>query len=243
MTSSTPQYHTRAHPWQTSAWARAARRLGRHWVIERHVRRYCCPLTVARAPSRKLRGPAVVIVNHTSHFDTPLALSVLPEPLRSRTAVAAAADRFYREGKRGWWFSLFLNAFPIDRLGGGASTLDYPLSLLARGWSVLIYPEGTRSESGRIGEFHHGAAFLAMRARVPVIPICSEGLRDVMPKGQRSPRPASVCVRIGAPIWLDDVSSIAEGTSRLESVMRTLAGETAPAHRHPLQPLLAGRVG
>ena len=243
MTTATPEYRTRPHAWQTSVWARAVRRLGRHWVINRHVTRYCRPLTVARAPSRKLRGPAVVIVNHTSHFDTPLALSVLPEPLRSRTAVAAAADRFYREGKRGWWFSLFFNTFPIDRRGGGASTLDYPLSLLGRGWSVLIYPEGTRSESGRLGEFHHGAAFLAMRARVPVIPICSEGLRGVMPKGQRSPQPSAVRVRIGAPVWLDDVPSITEGTSRLERIMRTLAGETAPSRRDLVQPVLAGRVG
>ncbi len=241
--TSQPEYRTRPDAWQTTLPARALRRVGRHWVIDRHVRRYCQPLTVTRDDSREVSGPAVVRVNHTSHFDTPLALSVLPERLRSKIAVAAAADRFYREGKRGWWFSLFYNTFPIDRRGGGASTLDYPVSLLKRGWSVLIYPEGTRSETGQIGQFHHGATFLAMRARVPVIPIVSEGLRDVMPKGQRSPRPSAVRVRVGAPVWLDHGSSIQEGTERLEAAMRALAGETQAAAERIEAAVLAGRAG
>jgi len=59
---------------------------------------------------------------------------------------------------------------------------------------------------------------------VPVIPIYTEGLRNVMPKGQRTPRPAAVHVRIGAPVWLDGTASIPEGTERLEEAMRRLAG-------------------
>ena len=224
-------YRTRPDAWQTSWWARAMRRLGRRWVIERHVRRYCRPLQVTRARASAVRGPAVVMVNHTSHFDTPLALSVLPRSVKGKIAVGAAADRFYRPGKRGWWFSLFFNTFPIDRLSGGAASLDYAQSLLRRGWSVLIYPEGTRSTDGRLGAFHHGATLLAMRARVPVVPIYTRGLRDVMPKGSLAPRPATVQVRVGAPIWLDDLSSIPDGTARLESVMRALAGERAPVER------------
>ena len=103
-------YRTEPDAWQTMMWARALRRLGRHWVISRHVRRYCSPLVVSgRGAIRNVRGPAIIIVNHTSHFDTPVALSVLPEPLRAKTAVAAAADRFYRREKRGWWYSLFFN--------------------------------------------------------------------------------------------------------------------------------------
>ncbi len=134
-----------------------------------------------------MKGPVLIIANHASHFDTPVALSVLPERIRSKTAVAAAADRFYRHDKRGWWYSLYFNAFPIERLGGGRATLEYPLSLLRRGWSVLIYPEGTRSTTGELGGFHHGVALMAMQTNVPVIPIYSEGLRNIMPKGQRSP--------------------------------------------------------
>ncbi len=217
-------YRTQPDTWQTQIWARTVRRIGRHWVISRHVRRYCRPLTVAgRESLAGVRGPVLIIANHASHFDTPVALSVLPERVRSKTAVAAAADRFYRHDKRGWWYSLYFNAFPIERLGGGSATLDYPLSLLRRGWSVLIYPEGTRSTTGELGGFHHGVALMAMQTNVPVIPIYSEGLRDIMPKGQRSPHPAAVHVRIGAPVWLDNAASIPDGTAQLERAMRSLA--------------------
>ena len=225
-------YSTQPHTWQTQLWARLVRRIGRHWVISRHVKRHCRPFTVeGRDAINGVKGPALIIANHSSHFDTPAALSALPERLRGKTAVAAAADRFYRRTKRGWWYSLFFNTFPIERHGGGAATLEYPMSLLKRGWSVLIYPEGTRSATGQFGSFHHGVALMAMKMQVPVIPIYTEGLRDVMPKGQRTPRPAAVRVRIGAPVSLVDAASVPEATTRLEDAMRTLAG--APRSEAP----------
>jgi 1-acyl-sn-glycerol-3-phosphate acyltransferase len=228
------EYRTEPDTWQTQWWARAARRIGRHWVIDRHVKRFCRPLTIDRDDTvRTIKGPALVIANHGSHFDTPVVLSALPERIRCRTAVAAAADRFYRNDKRGWWYSLYFNTFPIDRQGGGAATLQYPLQLLEHGWSVLIYPEGTRTIDGTMGGFHHGAALLALRAQVPVIPVHTEGLRELMPKGQRTPRPAPAYVKVGAPLSLDDVGSVPEATAALETAMRYLAAHAGAGEAEP----------
>jgi 1-acyl-sn-glycerol-3-phosphate acyltransferase len=224
-------YRTEPHRWQTALWARAARRVGRHWVMTRHVTKFCSPLTIERAPELEaLRGPAIIIANHSSHFDTPVVLQALPERLRSRSAVAAAADRFYRGTKRTWWYSLFWNTFPIHR-GGGKAALDYPMSLLKRGWSIVIYPEGGRSKSGQVQKFRHGVTIMAMQAGVPVVPVFIEGLRSIMPKGQRTPQPGPVSVRAGAPVSLSGVASVPEGTALLENAMRELAG--IPPHHAP----------
>jgi 1-acyl-sn-glycerol-3-phosphate acyltransferase len=137
------------HTWQTRIWARIARRAGRPWVMSRHISHFCRPLTIEGAEHLDAhRGPMIICPNHSSHFDTPATLAALPERIRARSAAAAAADKFYRPGKRGWWFSLFFNAFPIE--GGGAKALDYASDLLQKRWSIVMYPEGTRSTDGRI---------------------------------------------------------------------------------------------
>ncbi|MEX0786332.1 MAG: GYD domain-containing protein [Dehalococcoidia bacterium] len=217
-------YRTEPHAWQTQAWARALRRAGRHWVMLRHVARVCRPFTIEGTDTIDgFSGPCLVIANHSSHFDTPVVLASLPTRLREHTAVAAAADRFYRTDKRTWWYSLFWNTYPIAR-GGGSAALDYSLSLLDRGWSVLIYPEGGRAKPGEVKRFHHGPAILAMQARVPVLPVFIWGLSEVMPKGVRNPQPGPVGARIGAPVSLEGVDSVPDGTKRLEEAMRALAG-------------------
>ncbi len=227
-------YRTEPHRWQTSLWARAVRRAGRYWTTTRYVRQYARPLTIeGREHLRGFQGGAVVIANHSSHFDSPMAYAALPGHLRSRLAIAAAADKFYASRKkRIWWQSLFQNAFPVHR-GGGVKQLEYPLSLLRRGWCILIYPEGGRSRSGQIARFKAGPAIMAMQARVPVIPIYMEGLRNVMPKGQRTPQPAAVHVRIGQPVVIPDGASISDATAMLENALRELAGVAPHARAVP----------
>jgi 1-acyl-sn-glycerol-3-phosphate acyltransferase len=226
-------YRTEPHRWQTAPWADVVRRAGRHWTTTRYVRQYCKPLTVeGREHLRDFKGPAIIIANHSSHFDSPVVYSALPSRIRNRLTMAAAADKFYASRKkRIWWQSLFQGAFPVHR-GGGTKQLEYPLDLLKRGWSILIYPEGGRSKSGQIARFKAGPAIMAMQAKVPVIPIYMEGLRAIMPKGSREPRPGPVQARIGKPVWLTDVASVPEAITLLENAMRELAG-IPPHHAAP----------
>jgi 1-acyl-sn-glycerol-3-phosphate acyltransferase len=217
-------YRTEPHTWQTQPWARLLRRAARHRIMLRHVEAICRPFTIqGRESIDGFRGPCLIIANHSSHFDTPVVLAALPGRLREQTAVAAAADRFYRTDKRTWWYSLFWNTYPIAR-GGGSAALDYSLSLLKRGWSVLIYPEGGRAKPGEVKRFHHGPTILAMQAKVPVLPVYIRGLAEIMPRGQRNPTPGPVFARIGEPVTLDGIEAVPDGTRRLEDGMRALAG-------------------
>lgn len=219
------QVSVEAHPhqWALSFWARGFRRLASPIVVSRHVRRLCSPFTIQGAEQlSQLNTPAIIIANHTSHFDTLIILSLLPSRLYSRTAVAAAADRFYRETIKGAWYSLRYNAFPIAR-GGGSAALDYAEWLLQTGWSLLIFPEGTRSRTGELLPFHPGPAILALRQGVPVVPIHIQGASNILSPGTRLAQPAAVQACVGAPLTFDESDSVAAVTTAMEAAMHALA--------------------
>ena len=130
----------------------------------------------------------------------PLVLLSLPDEWRRRTAVAAAADYFFDTWWRAVGSALLFNTFPIERRGGSMS--DTPGEVLADGWSLLIFPEGTRSPDGWMGRFRMGAAYLACEHGVPVVPIAHRGTFAAMPRGQGWPSPGRrlLTIRFGEPL-------------------------------------------
>lgn len=147
-----------------------------------------------------LSGPAVIYANHSSHFDAPVVLAALPRRVRHRTIIAAAADYFYKVQAVGALASLALGTIPFQRQEGSRESLEKCKEALRRGWSVLIFPEGTRSKDGSLGEFKKGAAFLAVDARCPAVPMLLKGAYEIFPKGASMPRPGKVKVTIGRPV-------------------------------------------
>ena len=144
--------------------------------------------------------PALIVANHASHLDTAVLLSTLPTARRRRTAVAAAADYFFGTVWRAAGIGHRLQHLSHRAPGGSESAL--PGQLLADGWSIIVYPEGTRSPDGFPGRFRMGAAWLAVTHSVPVIPVGLRGTYAAMPRGRVWPRPGRtrVAVRYGAPI-------------------------------------------
>jgi 1-acyl-sn-glycerol-3-phosphate acyltransferase len=117
-------------------------------------------------------------------------LSALPRNLRKRTAVAAAADYFYRNRVVASLVSLIFNTVPIERKGGGGmakngSHLD---KLLDQGWNLLLYPEGTRSRAGAPSRVRRGAAVLASAHNLAIVPIRVTGTAAAMPPGRMWPK-------------------------------------------------------
>lgn len=143
---------------------------------------------------------AVLVLNHTSHLDTAALLTALPPAVRARTVVAAAADYFFTS----WWkaagTALVFGTVPIERRGGAPTTT--PARLLASGWNVVVYPEGTRSPDGWPGRFRPGAAALALSCGAPVVPIAVRGSYAAMPRGRSWPAPGRprVGLRFGDPV-------------------------------------------
>jgi 1-acyl-sn-glycerol-3-phosphate acyltransferase len=156
-------------------------------------------------------GPVILVANHCSHMDTPEILRSLPRHLRRRTAVAAAADYFYRSRRRATAVALAFNTVPMRRTGGGLQrgSTQHVDALIDDGWSLLVFAEGTRSRDGRIGRLRSGAAVLAAEHDIPIVPIHVSGTHAAMPVGhgwpQRRPgrfprRRHAVELRFGAPI-------------------------------------------
>jgi 1-acyl-sn-glycerol-3-phosphate acyltransferase len=174
------------------------------------------------------RPPVIFVANHSSHMDTPTILRALPRAWRQRTAVAAAADYFYRKRWLAAAVSLMFSTVPISRRGGGmdSGAADHLHRLLRQRWNLLLYPEGTRSRNGARGKLHSGAAVLAAEHGVAIMPIYVAGTGDAMPPGRSWPRRLTagmlfrrhpISVRFGPPIRPQD------GEHRNETMARVQA--------------------
>jgi 1-acyl-sn-glycerol-3-phosphate acyltransferase len=164
------------------------------------ILRFVSPFTViGKRNLAQLKGSAVFVANHQSHFDAPVCLAALGGRIRRRLVVAAAADYFYSNAVKGTAASLALGTVPFVRQGGGSRDSLQMLKDLAKGgWSVLIFPAGTRG-TGASG-FKKGFAYIAVDAQIPVVPMYLHGLDQVMPKGAFLPLPGGVVIGIGPPI-------------------------------------------
>ena len=172
-----------------------------------------------------LEGPAVFAANHHSHVDTPLLLTSIPEPWRHRLVVAAAADYFFGNRWSSAASALSMAAFPIERARVSRRSADHAAELLEEGWSLLIYPEGGRSPDGW-GQGHRGgAAYLALRVGLPVVPVHVEGTGRIFPKGVRRPRPGRTTVTFGAPLRPAEGEDSRRFAARIEAAVAALADE------------------
>jgi 1-acyl-sn-glycerol-3-phosphate acyltransferase len=158
------------------------------------------PTVVGGEILERLDAPVIFAANHTSHLDTTLILSALPRKVRRRTVVAAAADYFFDRPWKAAASSLLLGAIPVERTRVNRQSADIAAALIEDGWSLVIFPEGGRSSDGWGQEFRGGAAYLAKRCGVPVLPIHLDGVRAILPKGATTIRPGKVTIRFGTPM-------------------------------------------
>lgn len=212
------------HRWQITWWAKLGRLAFRWHAYDRWVHRYCKPLTVTgRHKFDRIKGPCIVVANHTSHMDAIVLNASLPFRIRWNIYSGAAADRWFVKGRKElvmqpWYQSLAMGTFPIQR-GGGSRALDYPKWLLDKGCNLLIFPEGTRSTSRHMAKFRHGVSILALEKNVPVVPVFLTGLARLRPKGSRELHPGPAGAHVLDPIYFEPGTEVPDATRRIYEAM------------------------
>ncbi|HKB14321.1 MAG TPA: lysophospholipid acyltransferase family protein, partial [Vicinamibacterales bacterium] len=222
--------------WTRRGAARAFRRVNLPlWVLPL-ARVFAWTRVEGRERLRDVQGPVIFAANHQSFMDAPVIMAALPPRWRYRVAPAMAKEMFAPHffpaeyGRLAWLTSslnyylavLFFNAFPLpQREAGARQTLRYIGDVLGEGTSVLIFPEGHRSESGAIDRFRPGIGMIATRLGVPVVPVRIDGLQHVLGVGAHMARFGRVRVAFGAPIRLtgDDYQALAD---QVELAVRAL---------------------
>jgi 1-acyl-sn-glycerol-3-phosphate acyltransferase len=213
--------------WARKGPARAVRRALHEAVMDPVVRVTSRPTVegLERLGGLDEDQPVVFAANHRSHVDTPLLLRTLPRPWRDRLFVGAAADYFFPNRVAGAASALVLNAIPVERNRVSRRSALDAAALIDDGWSMLIYPEGGRSPDGWGQPFRGGAAYLAIRCGVPVVPIYLHGTEAVLPKGRNLPRPGRTKVTFGEPLRAAAGEDSRRLAGRIEAAVAALHDE------------------
>jgi 1-acyl-sn-glycerol-3-phosphate acyltransferase len=177
-------------PWARCAPARAVRETILQFVLAPLMDLYTRPRVFGRDVFSRLPHPVILVANHSSHLDTPTILRALPLKWRQRTAVAAAADYFYKKRAVANMVALIFNTVPLMRQGGGVNNgaTEHVDRLIDQRWNLLMFPEGTRSRNGKLGKMRAGAAAIAQAHDIPIVPIYLKGTHDAMPPGRNWPK-------------------------------------------------------
>jgi long-chain acyl-CoA synthetase len=222
--------------WNRSWPARALRRISLPtWILP--LGRLFMRLKVEGLENlENIQGPVIFAANHQSHLDTPAILQALPARWRYRVAPAMAKEFFkvhFNPGQFGWrarlpnsanyyLASLFFNAFPLpQREAGTRQTLRYIGTLLSEGNSLLIFPEGKRTDAGEINPFRAGVGMIASKLGVPVVPVRLDGLDRILHQTWKAPQRGPGRVAFGPPISLTG-SDYAALARQVEEAVRRL---------------------
>ena len=180
------------------------------------------PRVVGREHLAGLEGPFLICPNHSSHLDVSTLRLALGPRRRRRLAAAAAEDYFFTGRRSRAFLAAWLGGFAFRRHGANPQSVAEIERLLSTGWSVLIFPEGTRSRSGEMAPFKPGIGLIATRTGRPVVPVRIVGLHAVLGPGHRLPRPGHVEVRFGRPIRALPGEDARAFTARLQSAVEVL---------------------
>ena len=185
------------------------------------------PVQVIGAENLIATQTAIYAVNHLSYMDTPVVFSKLPFQFR----ILARHDLFSIPFI-GWYLRRSCQ-IPVDssHVRASVSSLNRGVQVLKQGMPLVIFPEGGRSNDGRLHEFLSGVAFLAIRAQVPVVPMALVGTYELMPMHVYHLRPRPLFLVVGEPISTTEYTTKTSG-----DLTRRIYDEIARMHAQYSEP-------
>lgn len=172
------------------------------------------------------QGPAVIIANHNSHWDTLLLMSLFPLQLLPKVRPVAAADYFFANSLSALLAQTFIGAVPVMRkLTVNRDPLQDARAALENGDILILFPEGTRGQPGKLSPLRKGIAYLACtEQRVPVTPIYLRGLERQRQQGKPIIRLIHCDAHVYAPIqcngehakFMEEIEQILRGPNRVK---------------------------
>ena len=225
--------------WNRAAPARWLRRLTLPYLFLPLLRLFAWIKIEGLENLRAIKGPVIFAANHQSHLDTPSIFWSLPPRWRYSVAPAMSKEFFdahfhperhtrmerFTNGLNYVLSCLVFNAFPLpQREAGAREALRYAGELAADGTSILIFPEGVRTDCGELRPFQPGVGLLAVRLHLPVIPVYIAGLHKVLHKTAKFPTPGRALIRFGKPVAPEgsDYPALAR---KIEAAVRELSAK------------------
>lgn len=169
--------------------------------------------------------PVVFVADHQGYFDIPLMLTCLDKP----NPIIAKAEIEKLPLIRSWMRELNCLFLQRDDARQSMEVLKEAQNLLQKGYSVVIFPEGTRSKGGPVKEFKAGAIRVATRAGVPIVPVCIDGSYRLMEGNHMWIRPAKVKVTCLPPVPTEGMSR--EEIRALPERLREMICQAGPLER------------
>lgn len=196
-------------------WIRA---LAYHLVTLPYIMVMARPKVMGRERLQGFKGPALIVCNHVSQIDIGFIMAALPMRLRNHLAVAMQGEMLramrrpstemsvvkrWREQLRYALIVTFFNVFSLPQRAKYRESFRFAGEMADRGYSVVIFPEGKRTESGEMGPFRSGIGLLATQLNLPVIPMRIDGLYPFRVARKHYAPPGAIQVRIGSPEKFD----------------------------------------
>jgi 1-acyl-sn-glycerol-3-phosphate acyltransferase len=172
----------------------------------------------------------VYFANHTSHLDTIVIWSALPQEVRALARPVAAKDYWMAGPIRRYLANRVFNAILIDRtdIKVHQSPVDMMVREIGHSHSLIVFPEGGRATGidPDIGEFKSGLYYLCKRRPdLELIPVYIDNMNRILPRGEVLPVPMLSCIRFGPPLWLEEKEPKMSFLGRARQAVRRLKGE------------------